>query len=250
MSKLVLQTALGAGLVAGLLRPESTQDILARVTKSRISLSTFKAIAGTLFGLGLLGSTNSYLSHKAYNNWTTDNTWDWSREIVVITGGSSGFGAILVRRLAEKGIKVVSLDINEPLGTLPDHVTFFKVDITSREEVHEVANKIGQQIGEPTVLVNNAGVPGMRTILGEPDGYAAKVFAVNIVSHYDLVREFLPHMIEKNHGHVVTVASAASFAAFANNTAYAGSKAAALAFHEGLGQELKFRYGAPKVRTT
>ena len=250
MSKILLQTALEAGLIAAACRPESMKDILAKMTKDNITLATFKVIAGTLLGIGLLGSTNSYLNYRASNNWTTNDTWDWSREIVVITGGSSGFGEILVRRLAARGIKVVSLDVNGPQSGLPDNVTFFKVDITSRKEIHDVAIKIRRDIGEPTVLINNAGIPSMKTILAEEEGYAAKVFAVNTVAHYDLVREFLPHMVEKNHGHVVTVASAASFTAFANNTAYAGSKAAALAFHEGLTSELKFRYDAPKVRTT
>lgn len=55
---------------------------------------------------------------------------------------------------------------------------------------------------------------------------------------------------KRNHGQVVTMASMASFLVHAQNVDYACSKASALAFHEGLSQELKARYGAGKVRTT
>jgi all-trans-retinol dehydrogenase (NAD+) len=48
----------------------------------------------------------------------------------------------------------------------------------------------------------------------------------------------------------VTIASVASFVTVAQNVDYSCTKASALAFHEGLAQELKFRYGADKVRTT
>jgi short-subunit dehydrogenase len=65
-----------------------------------------------------------------------------------------------------------------------------------------------------------------------------------------MVREFLPSMIEKNHGHVVTIASMASFIGLGDMVEYSCTKASALAFHEGLRQELRLWYKAPKVRTT
>lgn len=77
-----------------------------------------------------------------------------------------------------------------------------------------------------------------------------KTFAVNVFSHFQLVKEFLPHMIEKDHGHIVTVASLAAHGPRTANVTYAASKAAALAFHEGLGLELAVYYYAKRVRTT
>lgn len=77
-----------------------------------------------------------------------------------------------------------------------------------------------------------------------------RTFEVNTISHFLVVKEFLPAMIEKNHGHVVTMASLASFAVNARNVDYSCTKASALAFHEGLTSELKATYGADKVRAT
>jgi short-subunit dehydrogenase len=56
-------------------------------------------------------------------------------------------------------------------------------------------------------------------------------------------------MIKNDHGHIVTVASLAAHGPRTANVAYAASKAAALAFHEGLGLELALYYDAKKVRT-
>lgn len=130
------------------------------------------------------------------------------------------------------------------------NVYFYEVDITSSEKIREVAEKIREDHGDPTVLINNAGVGTNKTILDETEAEMRRVFDVNTISHFLLVKEFIPAMIKRNHGHVVTVASMASFMVHAQNVDYTCTKASALAFHEGLGQELKSRYNAQKVRTT
>lgn len=100
------------------------------------------------------------------------------------------------------------------------------------------------------MLINNAGIGAGMTILDEPIETVHQTFNVNIIAHFNLIKEFLPHMIETDHGHVVTVASVASFITLASNVDYSCTKAAALAFHEGLAQELKHRYSARRVRTS
>ncbi|KAG5929631.1 hypothetical protein E4U42_005221 [Claviceps africana] len=77
-----------------------------------------------------------------------------------------------------------------------------------------------------------------------------KVFAVNTLSHWTLVQNFLPHMIAVNKGHVMTVASMASFVALPKGADYSASKAAALSFHESLALELKHLYRADRVLTS
>lgn len=63
---------------------------------------------------------NNFLNQGAANNWTND-VYDWRKEIVVVTGGSDGIGAIIVKLLAERGIKIANLDIQEPkyVGAYP-----------------------------------------------------------------------------------------------------------------------------------
>lgn len=126
---------------------------------------------------------------------------------------------------------------------------YYKCDIRSAASVEEVAAKVRSQVGQPTVLINNAGVARGKTILEAEPGDVRFTFDVNTLSHYWLTKTFLPYMIERNHGMVVTVASAAAWITAPAMVDYAASKAAALAFHEGLSAELITRYNAPKVRT-
>lgn len=123
------------------------------------------------------------------------------------------------------------------------------MDITSNVEIHTAAEQIRNQHGEPTVLINNAGFASTKPVLQVPESILRKVFDVNIISHFLLVKEFMPAMVAQNHGHIVTIASMASFLVQASNVDYGCTKAAALAFHEGLNQELKLLYHAPAVRT-
>lgn len=88
------------------------------------------------------------------------------------------------------------------------------------------------------------------TIFDETEEQIRRTFDVNIIAHFIMVKEFLPAMIKKNHGHVVTISSMASYVTYAQHVDYSCTKAAALVFHEGLAAELKARYGANKIRTT
>ncbi|KAM5341189.1 hypothetical protein ACJ41O_015298 [Fusarium nematophilum] len=177
------------------------------------------------------------------------SNWDWTKEIVLVTGGSNGLGELIVRKLAKKGIKVIAVDLLPPKSPFPKNVTFHRLDVTSPSDIQRVAHAIRKAVGKPTVLINNAGVAAFKPMLEETDQEIQRTFDVNIVAHFWLAREFLPHMIDQNHGHVVTVASMASYVTVASNVDYSCSKAAALSFHEGLRQELKHTYKADRVRT-
>jgi all-trans-retinol dehydrogenase (NAD+) len=204
----------------------------------------------SLLGIGIVRKAQNWLSHEVLNNFASDNTWDWPQEIVVMTGGCSGIGDHTVRQFAKRCVKVVVVDVVPPKKPFPANAFFYALDVTSSVDIHAVAGKIRKEVGEPTVLVNNAGIRTCKAILEETEEQIRRTFDVNIIAHFLLVREFLPYRIRRNHGHIVTIASLASFLVHARNVDYTCTKAAALAFHEGLSAELKNHYEAPKVRTT
>lgn len=112
-----------------------------------------------------------------------------------------------------------------------------------------VADRVRAEVGHPTVLINNAGVARGKSVLDASPGDIRFTFDVNTLAHYWVAQAFLPSIVKANHGMVVTVASYAAWLTIPNMVDYGASKAAALAFHEGLTAELPTRYAAPRVRT-
>jgi all-trans-retinol dehydrogenase (NAD+) len=132
---------------------------------------------------------------------------------------------------------------------LASNVYYYQCDITSPSTISAVAAEIRKDVGEPTILINNAGVARGKQILDATEKDIRFTFDVNTLAHYWMAKEFIPSMVKNNHGMIVTVASLAAYVTVPNMVDYASSKAAAMSFHEGLTAELKTRYNAPKVRT-
>jgi short-subunit dehydrogenase len=198
---------------------------------------------------------NKQLNHIALNAGRLRGEkakWNWSREVAVITGGCSGIGELVVKRLINKGIRVAVLDIQQLPPSLQGYagLKFFKCDITDPSEVYSIAEKVKETMGAPTILINNAGILASHTILTTSDAYLRKVFDVNVLSNWYTTKAFLPDMLRHNKGHIVTIASTASFVGVAGLADYTATKAAILSFHEALNQELKLHYNSPNILTT
>ncbi|KAF2791264.1 NAD(P)-binding protein [Melanomma pulvis-pyrius CBS 109.77] len=204
-----------------------------------------------------LREANAILSRWAENRWLwkdDKSAWQWTNELAVVTGGSKGIGASVVERLVSYGIKVAVLDLeplSEELQTDEENlITFYQCDITSREEVHKAAEAIRSDHGPPSILINNAGIGNANTILEMTPRRLRAIFDVNLLSHWNTVQEFLPDMIAKKKGHIMSTASLAAFLGLAGMVDYSCTKAGLIAFHEGLTQELKHRYHAPQIKTS
>ncbi|KAJ5903546.1 NAD(P)-binding protein [Penicillium tannophilum] len=205
-------------------------------SKNQISITQPLAIGlGALSFIGHCSRINSYLSRQALSYATATLPWEPEREIVVVTGGSSGIGAAIVELLAQKGIKTLILDVTEPREELRSNTFFYQVDPTNPETIKSIAAKLRVEHDDSTVLINNAGIEFNKPILGLSE--FQRTFDVNILAHFLLVQIFLPAMVSRNHGHMASVASLASFTTSAINVDYACTKSAALAFYEGLGTQ-------------
>lgn len=81
-----------------------------------------------------------------------------------------------------------------------------------------------------------------RPITESPNDFYDKIIKVNLTAQFILIREFLPAMLENKKGHLVTIASMASFASFPTLIAYGVTKVGSLFLHEGLRNELLSQY--------
>ena len=173
----------------------------------------------------------------------------WSGQTVVVTGGASGLGAALVQKLAGRGAKVASIDVS---SACVDHeqVTAYTCDISRRDDVSLTMNKIVEECGQPTMLINNAGVVHGMPLPTLPSESIARTMETNVMGPFWLIKEVLPTMIRNNSGHIVTVSSIMGYAGFAKLTDYTASKHALVGLHESLRYELDSIHKAPHVRTT
>lgn len=175
--------------------------------------------------------------------------FDWGEQIVVITGGSSGIGELLANTLAVRNVNVVVLDV-KPIVTENYNITYYKCDVSKWEEVEAVSAKVKEEIGDPTVIVNNAGVVQGKLILDLSPSEIEQTFGVNTLAHFWTLKAFLPAMIERKEGHVVTVASVMGLVSSAQMSDYCAAKAAAIAMTDSLRCELDHKYNTPNIRTT
>ncbi|MDR1930221.1 MAG: SDR family oxidoreductase [Treponema sp.] len=170
-------------------------------------------------------------------------------KLVLITGGASGIGKLMAFDFAGRGGRVFVWDINQ--GQLEQlekeakgrglSITGMICDVSDKEEVYKNAGILTEKYGPVDVLINNAGVVSGRTLLETPDEKIIRTLNINTLSLFWTVKAFLPGMIERDSGHIVTVSSAAGIIGVKGLADYCASKFAAVGFDESLRMELKDR---------
>lgn len=167
---------------------------------------------------------------------------------VLITGAGSGIGRLMALGAVRRGAsKLVLWDVNlaaakavakevESLGAaaLP-----MSIDVSKKATVVAGAEKVLQKIGHLDVLINNAGVVSGKHFLELDEKDIALTYNVNTFALYWTIGAFLPSMLERDSGRLVTIASAAGLAGSSRLTDYSGSKHAAVGFMESLRAELR-----------
>ncbi|XP_054248264.1 estradiol 17-beta-dehydrogenase 11-like [Indicator indicator] len=180
-----------------------------------------------------------------------------SGELVLVTGAGHGVGRATAFEFAKQHSRLVLWDINQhgleetaaQCQKLGATVQTFVVDCSKREEIYSAAEKVKKQIGDVSILVNNAGVITAADLLSTQDHQIQRMFEVNILAHMWTTRAFLPAMMDTNHGHIVTVASAAGHFGTPFMVTYCSTKFAAVGFHKALTEELA-ALGKDGIKTT
>lgn len=172
---------------------------------------------------------------------------------VVITGGASGIGRLMARLLASRGARLTIWDINREgleraVAEIGAGARGFVCDVADRQQIYARATESIAAGGPVDILINNAGIVSGDDFLALPDAKIEATFAINVLALFWTCKAFLPSMIERNRGHVVTIASASGLVGVARLADYSASKWAAVGFDESLRAEL--RTSAPGVITT
>lgn len=183
---------------------------------------------------------------------------DITGQNVLITGGAGGIGRELAIKFSQCGAKIALWDLDkqalentaEELKIRGAVVYTYQCDITDKAAVKRCAAELRRDMGELDILVNNAGVLIGKPFLELDEKDIRKTFEVNVIAHFWTIKEFLPSMMERNHGHLVTVASMAAKMGSPLLVDYCASKYAAYGLLEALMIELHALYRHCQVHTS
>jgi short-subunit dehydrogenase len=163
----------------------------------------------------------------------------------LVTGAASGIGRAISLRLADEGVRLFLVDVNEAgLAAVADLARQTGVDVRSRRcdvaeprEVSATVTEILSRWGGVDILVNNAGI----TYYGHTDRMSAehwdRLIRVNLLSHIQFTRELLPSLLSRREAHVLNVCSMFGLVGMPKLAAYSTTKFAMVGFSESLRKE-------------
>ncbi|MEO7430251.1 MAG: SDR family NAD(P)-dependent oxidoreductase [Acidimicrobiales bacterium] len=165
---------------------------------------------------------------------------------VLLTGASSGIGAALAPRLAERGATVGIVArrgdrLAQVLEQCQAHAPASRMwvaDLADTDAAEAVARQAATEMGGIDVLINNAAIPKRRSVTTITIDEVRETMAVNFESPVRMTLALLPHMLEQDRGVVVNVSSFGGRAGILNETAYCASKFALCGWSESMALDL------------
>ena len=164
-------------------------------------------------------------------------------KVVVVTGGSRGIGAEIVKFLAKLGYKVV-LNYNKSESYAQDvkkelnNVEIFKADVSKKEEANTLIDFAIKKYGKIDVLINNAGIAQTKLFTEITDEDWNNIIDTNLNSAFYCSREAVKNMIHNKSGLIINISSIWGITGASCEVAYSTSKAAINGFTKALAKEL------------
>lgn len=155
--------------------------------------------------------------------------------VALVTGAGRGIGAATARLLAREGAAVaLAARTEEEIASVAHEISLrgstalpVSLDVADEDSVSACFERVRGELGNVTILINNAGTPGVPLPVAAtpPEGWR-RAFDVNVTGAFLCAREALPGMVSANWGRIVNVSSAAARHPVAGMAAYGASKAA------------------------
>ena len=168
-------------------------------------------------------------------------------EVALVTGAGHGVGREIAIQLASLGCKVACVDKDESMNACTvamikedgGQAWGFVCDVSYKEEVFKMAAKVREEVGEVTILVNNAGVMVIKQFLEQSDAEVEDTVNVNLLGQLWLIRQFLPGMLRANKSSIVFMCGLPGYGGAPYMVPYSASKFAVRGLREALYVELR-----------
>jgi len=171
---------------------------------------------------------------------------DLTKKLTVVTGGASGIGRATVLKMAAAGAVVFSGDMDEAgnaetadmANRSGGNVIAITLDIADRDSVaaFAAASTNGGMVAVD-IIVNVAGWDRIQPFLDATPEFMDKVLDINLKGPMNVVKAFLPAMVEANAGKIISISSDAGRVGSMGETIYAGAKGGVIAFTKSLARE-------------
>ncbi|SPT50146.1 SDR family oxidoreductase [Actinomadura madurae] len=172
---------------------------------------------------------------------------DFEGRTAFVTGGARGIGLGIVRALLRRGANVAIADISadalggaaDALGLPAERLRCYRLDVADRVQYAEVATRVAADLGEVTLLFNNAGVIDSISPARATYDMWDYVMGINLNGVYNGIQTFLPGMLASGRGcHIVNTSSEAGLIAAGSGFLYHTSKFAVAGLSEAMRDEL------------
>jgi NAD(P)-dependent dehydrogenase (short-subunit alcohol dehydrogenase family) len=152
---------------------------------------------------------------------------DFTGLVAVVTGGASGIGAAIARRLRDGGARVAVFDLRPDAAEHADLAV--AVDVADDASVRAGIDRVAAELGGIDILVNNAGIGAQGTIEANADDEWHRVLDVNVLGMVRAARAALPHLRRSPSAAIVNTSSIAATAGLPDRALYSASKGAVAA---------------------
>ncbi|MFQ3568401.1 MAG: SDR family NAD(P)-dependent oxidoreductase [Aggregatilineales bacterium] len=167
-------------------------------------------------------------------------------QVAIITGAGQGLGAAIAREFAAEGAAVALLELNpETVEAVRAEITeaggearAYALDITDYEAYARVVEDVHSWKNHIDVLVNNAAIALYGTILTDTLENWRRTIAVNLEAVYMGSKLVAPHMVSRNYGRIISIASIQGFASSGDVGAYNAAKGGIIAYTKSMAVEL------------
>ena len=148
----------------------------------------------------------------------------------LVTGSTSGIGLGIAIELAKQGANILMNgfgDVEAPKKEIAAHgvkVDYHGADMSKPAEIEAMMTFAAEKFGGVDILVNNAGIQHTSSIRDFPTERWDAIIAINLTSAFHTTRLAIPHMVDKNWGRIINIASVHGLVASKDKSAYVAAK--------------------------